>query len=111
MCSGVFYHDDNSKCIAIAMNVPRRKSGLDTDESADVINLKRLPDVVESGAEKGTFRSCYLNKLHWLSVTLDGHCEDDLIRWLVDISYTLTSKKASAIRRNITVNKLNKSKV
>jgi predicted DNA-binding protein (MmcQ/YjbR family) len=98
-------------CFAIAMNVPRRKPGLDTDESVDVINLKRLPNAVELEAEKGTFRSCHLNKLHWLSVTLDDRCEDDLIRWLVDISYTLTSKKASAIRRNITVNKLNKSKV
>ena len=96
LCSGVFRHTDSGKWFAIAMNVPRRKIGLDEEGNVDIANLKCPPEVVESlvGVEENVFRAYHMNKMHWLTVTLDDRCEDDLIRWLVDISYALTSKKS-----------------
>ena len=93
LISGVFRHSDSGKWFAIAMNVPKRKLGLDGDGSIDIANLKCPPDVVESiaGVEEGVFRAYHMNKMHWLTVALDGRCEDDLIRWLLGVSYTLTS--------------------
>ena len=94
LVSGVFRHSESGKWFAIAMNIPRRKLGTDREGRVDVVNLKCPPEIVESlsGAEEGVYRAYHMNKAHWLSVTLDGECEDDLIKWLVGVSYTLTRK-------------------
>ena len=94
LVSGVFRHSESGKWFAIAMNIPRRKLGTDREGRVDVVNLKCPPEIVESlsGAEEGVYRAYHMNKAHWLSVTLDGECEDGLIKWLVGISYTLTRK-------------------
>ena len=41
--------------------------------------------------EPGIFPGWHMNKAHWLSVALDGTVEDEKIRFLVDMSYELTS--------------------
>lgn len=93
LVSGVFRYSDNGKWFAIAMSIPTRRLGLPGKERIDIVNLKCPPDIVESlaGVEEGIFRAYHMNKMHWLTVALDGSCEDGLIRWLVDISYKLTS--------------------
>lgn len=96
LVSGVFRHSDNGKWFAISMNVPGCKLGLSDKDKLDIVNLKCPPDIVESlaGVEEGIFRAYHMNKMHWLTVALDGSCDDGMVRWLLNISYTLTSSSA-----------------
>jgi predicted DNA-binding protein (MmcQ/YjbR family) len=93
--TGVFRHSDSKKWFAIAMNISRSRLGLVGDEVIGVVNLKCAPEVIESiaGIEPGIFRAYHMNKTHWLTVALDGSCDDDTIAWLVSASYDLTRSK------------------
>ena len=92
--TGVFRHN-SGKWFAIAMNIPKSKLGLDGVQNIDVVNFKCAPEVVESiaGVESGIFRAYHMNKTHWLTVALDGSCDDEMIAWLLGISYDLTRGK------------------
>ena len=92
--TGVFRHE-SGKWFAIAMNIPRSKLGLEGVERIDVVNFKCAPEVIESiaGIEVGVFRAYHMNKTHWLTVALDGSCDDEMISWLLGISYDLTRGK------------------
>ena len=102
LVSGVFRHPDSGRWFALAMNIPRRKLGIDREGRVDVVNLKCPPEIIESliGTEEGVYRAYHMNKMHWLSVTLDGECEDGLIEWLVGVSYTVTQSKKINKRQN-----------
>ena len=93
--TGVFRHEVGGKWFAIAMNIPRAKLGLSGDGNIDIVNFKCAPEVIESiaGIESGVFRAYHMNKTHWLTVALDGSCDDDTIFWLLGISYDLTRSK------------------
>ena len=94
LVTGVFRHADNGKWFAIAMNVCGNKIGLLTDDRIDIVNLKCSPEVIESlvGVEDGVYRAYHMNKMHWLTISLDGRADDGLISWLLDASYELTRK-------------------
>ena len=91
--TGVFRHE-SGKWFAIAMNVSEKKIGRSGDMQIDIVNLKCAPEVIESlaGIERGIYRAYHMNKIHWLTVALD-ECDDDMLRWLLDVSYDLTRKK------------------
>ena len=91
--TGVFRHE-NGRWFAIAMNIPGAKLGLD-GRNIDVVNFKCAPEVIESiaGVEPGIFRAYHMNKTHWLTVALDGSCDDGTVSWLLGISYDLTRGK------------------
>ena len=93
--TGVFRHEGSGKWFAIAMRIGRSRIGLTGEGSIDVVNMKCAPEVIESiaGVESGIFRAYHMNKTHWLTVTLDGSCDDDTIAWLLGISYDLTRTK------------------
>ena len=93
--TGVFRHEGNRKWFAIAMNIEYKRIIPGKAGSVDVANLKCAPEVIESiaGIEPGVFRAYHMNKTHWLTVALDGSCEDGMIEWLVGISYDLTRGK------------------
>ena len=93
--TGVFRHGDTGRWFALAMHISAKKIGRDNDEKIDVTNLKCAPEIIESmaGIECGVYRAYHMNKMHWLTVALDGSCDDGLIAWLLDISFDLTKKK------------------
>ena len=93
--TGVFRHEDSGRWFAIAMEIPRKKLGLDGNNTINVVNFKCAPEVIESiaGIEPGIFHAYHMNKTHWLTVALDGSCDDETIRWLLGISFDLTAKK------------------
>jgi len=96
--TGVFRHSDSRKWFAIAMNIGYGRIIPGRDGNVEVVNLKCEPEVIESiaGVEPGIYRAYHMNKTHWLTVTLDGSCDDETIAWLLGISYELTrSKKKS----------------
>lgn len=99
--TGVFRHEGSGKWFAIAMNIGYNRLIPSREGSVDVVNLKCAPEVIESiaGIEPGIFRAYHMNKTHWLTVALDGSCDDDTIAWLLGISYDLTKKKIPARKR------------
>ena len=72
------------------MRVSRRKFGLDSDETVDVVNLKLPIEMFGSfDASDGVHPAYHMNKLHWISVLLPD-AKDDLIDLLVNASYEAT---------------------
>ena len=92
--TAVFRHTGNRKWYAIIMRVSRRKFGLDSDEVIDVVNLKLPLEMFGSfGAADGVYPAYHMNKLHWISVILDGSMTDADVCHLIDDSYALTAPK------------------
>lgn len=98
--TGVFRHE-NGKWFAIAMNIPYNKIAFGRWGKVDVVNLKCAPEVIESmaGIESGIYRAYHMNKTHWLTVALDGSCDEDTVRWLLGISHELTAKRKKLINK------------
>ena len=91
--TAVLRHSSNRKWYAIAMRVPRRKFGFDSDEVIDVVNLKLPLEMFGSfGASDGVYPAYHMNKLHWISVLLPD-AADDLIEFLVNASHEATKDK------------------
>lgn len=99
--TGVFRHEGSGKWFAIAMNIGYNRLIPGREGNVDVVNLKCAPEVIESiaGIEAGIYRAYHMNKTHWLTVALDGSCDDDTIVWLLGISYDLTKKKIAARKK------------
>ena len=89
----VFRHNRNRKWFAVIMDIPRKKLKLPGEGEISVVNLKCDTRLIGSfRMEPGIFPGWHMNKTHWLSVALDGSVEDEKIRFLVEMSYTLTKK-------------------
>ena len=99
--TAVLRHTNNRKWYAIVMKVSRRKFGIDSDEVIDVVNLKLPTEMFGSfGAADGVYPAYHMNKLHWISVLLPD-APEDIIQFLLNVSYEATkSKKNSKNRRN-----------
>ena len=94
MESAVLRHADNKKWYAIVLRVSRRKFGFDSDEVIDVVNLKLPTEMFGSfDTADGVYPAYHMNKGHWVTLALDGSCDDGLIGWLVGISFELTQAK------------------
>ena len=75
------------------MTVGRDKLGFDNREPVDVVNLKIddmfFRDIIIQ--EEGIMPAYHMNKLHWITVLLDGTVPDERVYDLLDISYTATA--------------------
>ena len=92
--TAVFRHASNGKWFSIIMRVSSRKIGLDTDEAIDIMNVKADPLVIGSFlSEKGFYRAYHMNKTHWITLALDGSAEDEKIKMLIDMSFSMTGSK------------------
>ena len=91
--NAVFRHKDNRKWFALIMTVGRDKLGFDNREPVDVVNLKIddmfFRDIIIQ--EEGIMPAYHMNKLHWITVLLDGTVLDERVYDLLDISYTATA--------------------
>ena len=100
--SAVFRHSDNSKWFALVMDVQGDKVGLSGTDYVDVINLKVddmfFRDMIIQ--EDGIMPAYHMNKMHWISVRLDGTVPEDRVFSLIDMSYlaTASAKKKEKIR-------------
>ena len=95
--TAVLRHADNRKWYAIVMKVSRRKFGVDSDETIDVVNLKLPTEMFGSfGATDGVYPAYHMNKRHWISVLLPD-APDEVVKFLVSVSFeaTKSSKKKS----------------
>ena len=100
MESAVLRHADNRKWYAIVMKVSRRKFGFESDEVIDVVNLKLPTEMFGSfGATDGVYPAYHMNKIHWISVLLPD-APDDVVQFLVNVSFEATRNKRQLKRRN-----------
>lgn len=100
--NAVFRHSDNSKWFALVMTVEMTKLGLHSPDPVDVVNLKVddmfFRDMIIQ--EEGIMPAYHMNKMHWVTVLLDGTVPDDRVYDLLDISFlaTASSKKKEKFR-------------
>lgn len=97
----VFRHTDNQKWFALSAGVEGSKIGVDADY-VDVINLK-IDDLLYRDMlirEDGILPGYHMNKLHWISVLLDGTVPKERVFELIDMSYlaTASAKKKEKLR-------------
>ena len=100
--SAVFRHTDNHKWFALVMTVQGSRLGLADNTWTDVINLK-IDDLFYRDLvlrEEGILPAYHMNKMHWISVLLDGTVPDDQVCELVDISFlaTASAKQKEKVR-------------
>ena len=91
--NAVFRHEDNKKWFALMMDIRRNTLGIPGDELVSVINLK-VDDILMRDMlmqENGIMPAYHMNKLHWISVILDGTVPQDRVHELLDMSYIATA--------------------
>ncbi len=91
--NAVYRHKDSKKWFALVMDIPKSKLGIPCDGKVSVVNLKCDP--LLSGSfleEEGIHPAYHMNKAHWITLRLDKSVDDDKVKWLLDISHSLTSK-------------------
>lgn len=90
----VFRHQSNRKWFAVIMRIPKAKLGLEETGSIHVVNFKCDPRLIGSfRLEAGIYPAYHMSKAHWLTVALDGSVSEDKIKFLLDMSYGLTSQR------------------
>jgi predicted DNA-binding protein (MmcQ/YjbR family) len=90
----VLRHAANQKWFAVGLTVRRDRLGLPGDGTVDVVNVKCDPMMSGSYlSQPGILPAYHMNKLHWLSVLLNGTAADDDVRALLDMSFALTYPK------------------
>jgi predicted DNA-binding protein (MmcQ/YjbR family) len=92
---GVYRHSHNKKWFAVIMDIPAAKLGLENDEIISIVNLKCDPILIGSlHKDNGIYPAYHMNKSYWISVVLDGTVDTEKLKWLTEISHTLTKGKA-----------------
>ncbi len=92
---GVYRHSHNKKWFAVIMDIPASKLGLENDEIISIVNLKCDPILIGSlHKDNGIYPAYHMNKSYWISVVLDGTVDTEKLKWLTEISHTLTKGKA-----------------
>ena len=98
--TAVLRHAGNKKWFALVMRVSRRKFGFESDDVINVVNLKLPTEMFGSfGAADGVYPAYHMNKLHWISVLLSD-APNDVVQFLVNVSFEATRKKQQLKRRN-----------
>ena len=98
----VFRHADNNKWFALVMDVPGDKVGVASSDYVDVINLKVddlfFRDMIIQDA--GIMPAYHMNKMHWITVLLNGTVPQERVFDLIDMSFlaTASAKKKEKLR-------------
>ncbi len=96
----VYRHQNNKKWFAVIMEIPKSKIDLCGDDLVCVMNLKCDPTLIGSLLlENGIHKGYHMNKNYWITVRLDGSVEEAQIKWLLDLSFDLTSTKKNRGRK------------
>ena len=100
--NAVFRHADNNKWFALIMDVQGDKVGVPEADYVDVINLKVddmfFRDMIIQ--EEGIMPAYHMNKMHWITVRLDGTVPEERIFDLISMSFmaTASAKKKEKLR-------------
>lgn len=100
--NAVFRHADSQKWFALVMDVEGDKVGVPDKEYVDVINLK-IDDLFFRDMiiqKTGIMPAYHMNKIHWITVLLDGSVPEEKVFDLIDMSFiaTASAKKKEKLR-------------
>ncbi len=85
---------DNQKWYAVLLTVSKRKLGLDSDEIAEIVDVRMKPEnVVNIVDHQFYFPGWHMNKKNWITIILDGSVDFDEICRRLDDSYQLACAK------------------
>ena len=88
--SAVVRRQDNQKWYVAILTVSRRKLGFDSDENAEIIDLRANPEEMTAIVDCINYLPGYhMNKKHWFTICLDGSVSTDEICQRIDKSYAL----------------------
>ena len=97
--SFVLRHPGNRKWFAVAMRVSYRRLGIEREGSADVVDVKCGPLLMDVYRKQpGILPGYHMNKDNWITILLDGSAEDGLMKELLELSFDLTNKSPRARR-------------
>ena len=90
------YKNDKRKWFAIIMDIPYNKVNKESDKQniVEIMNVKIEPDKLSDLLKiNGIYEAYHMNKKNWISITLDGTLDDNMIFNLIDNSYILINNK------------------
>ena len=93
--SAVFRHTDNKKWFALMMTVDGEKVGLPAGDPVDVINLK-MDDMFYRDLlirEGGIIPAYHMNRMHWITVFLNGRMPAERIFELINFANDQTNMR------------------
>lgn len=91
--NSVWRRKDSNKWYAAVLTVSRRKLGLDSDEIAEIIDLRIAPNQMDALIDrKKYFPGWHMNKKSWYTIILDGSVSTEEICRRIDESYKLAAK-------------------
>lgn len=92
--NAIWRRKDTRKWYGAILTVSRRKLGLDSNEIAEIIDLRLTPTKIKSLVDgKKYFPGWHMNKKTWYTIILDGSVDTDEICNRIDVSYQLTGGK------------------
>lgn len=92
--NAVVRRKDNKKWYAAILTVSRRKLGFDSDELAEILDLRMEPEkIVTTVDEIKYFPGYHMNKKHWITICLDGTVPTEEIYGRIDDSYKLALRR------------------
>ncbi len=92
--NAVLRHSGNKKWYGLIMNLPVSKVGINEPRNADFMNIKCDPLMIGSmRLDEGIYPAYHMNKNSWVSIILDGTVDFEKLKFLIDISYSLTIQK------------------
>ena len=91
--NAIWRRKDNRKWYGVILTVSRRKLGLDSDEKAEIVDLRVPTEDIEKYVDgKSVFYGYHMNKKHWISVLPQDDEDLKKICKAIDISYALAAK-------------------
>lgn len=88
--NAILRRKDKGKWYAVFLTISRRKLGFDSDEIAEIIDLRMKPEEVENKVDgRKILPGYHMNKKHWITICFDGTVSLEEICALIDESYKL----------------------
>lgn len=90
----VLAHDDNDKWYGLIMPVLKCRVGMRGEGYVDILNVKLDPALIDMLRVRDGFLPAYhMNKVHWISIRLDGSVELETIFDLIAQSFDMTASR------------------
>lgn len=91
--NAILRRKDTGEWYAAVLVVSKRKLGLDSDETVDILDLRiRTDDIGFVVDHQRYFPGYHMNKNHWYTICLDGSVPGEEMRQRIDASYELAEK-------------------
>lgn len=91
--NAVWRRRDNKKWYGAILTVQKKKLGISSDETVEIVDLRAKPENIEKFVDSKTyFPGWHMNKKHWYTIILDNTVPFEEICKKLDESYLLAKK-------------------